>query len=474
MAKSLELGKEYPIYGEERFIYDMALDLRAQLERLYGPGDTRRQAHPKQHGLLRASFVIEPDLPPDLRVGVFARAVTFPAWIRFSNFNTKPQPDIKKDVRGMAIKLVDVPGEKLLPSAIDGSAQDFLLVSNETFLAKNVKQFHGLVKALTGGRAKLARYALNPLHWPVLARARGEFIRPGNLLQIPYWSTTPYQFGDQSRAVKYHVRPRDTQQDPIPRKPSPWYLREAMIRTLREKEVWFDFMVQFQEDPHKMPTEDPTRRWKSPFVKLATLHIPKQDFTAQEQLTLGQNLSFSPWHSLPAHRPLGGFNRARRAIYHTMYQFRTQRNEVDPSKIIIPKQKPSLMTNKQIVEATLQAYQQKDLAKVLSMMSDDVVWVTQGDAQRIPFAGAHKGKKEVEKMFGIQAATIAVQSFQPLGLIGGEKEATQVFMAHETVEVKKTKKTYEMDFALVITVRDGLIVKVESLMDTQAVADAFV
>jgi hypothetical protein len=33
-------------------------------------------------------------------------------------------------------------------------------------------------------------------------------------------------------------------------------------------------------------------------------------------------MTFNPWHALPDHRPLGGFNRARREIYRAMAEFR--------------------------------------------------------------------------------------------------------------------------------------------------------
>lgn len=44
----------------------------------------------------------------------FLPGKTYQAWIRFSNGSKDAQQaDIKKDARGMAIKLLGVPGEKL-------------------------------------------------------------------------------------------------------------------------------------------------------------------------------------------------------------------------------------------------------------------------------------------------------------------------------------------------------------------------
>ena len=38
-----------------------------------------------------------------------------------------------------------------------------------------------------------------------------------------------------------------------------------------------------------------------------------------------ESIAFNPWHALPAHRPLGNMNRARREIYQAMAAFRGRR-----------------------------------------------------------------------------------------------------------------------------------------------------
>ncbi|KCZ12231.1 catalase domain protein, partial [Acinetobacter baumannii 42057_5] len=47
--------------------------------------------------------------------------------------------------------------------------------------------------------------------------------------------------------------------------------------------------------------------WKeneAPFYQVATIHIPKQSFDTPEQNQFCENLSFTPWHALPEHKPL--------------------------------------------------------------------------------------------------------------------------------------------------------------------------
>lgn len=148
-----------------------------------------------------------------------------------------------------------------------------------------------------------------------------------NPLQIRYFSTTPYLLGE--RAVKYSVIPHGEKTDKIPAKPGDNFLREAIVRDLDQREAAFDFCVQFQKDPDQMPVEDPGKLWNeaiSPFRKVATIKIPGQSFDTPERDELGENLSFTPWHALPEHRPLGGINRARKVIYDLISTFRHKEN----------------------------------------------------------------------------------------------------------------------------------------------------
>ena len=89
-------------------------------------------------------------------------------------------------------------------------------------------------------------------------------------------------------------------------------------------------MIQFQTDPHRMPIEGRLGQWpehRSPFIPVAKLRLPVQEFNSKEQLAFAGNLSFKSWHSLADHRPLGNQNRARKAIYLTLSKFRQSMNE---------------------------------------------------------------------------------------------------------------------------------------------------
>jgi hypothetical protein len=79
-----------------------------------------------------------------------------------------------------------------------------------------------------------------------------------------------------------------------------------------------------------MPVEDPTVRWHerdSPFRRVATINISSQDLLAQTERNFGERLVFTPWHTRWEHRPLGGINRVRRAVYLASSELRIALND---------------------------------------------------------------------------------------------------------------------------------------------------
>ena len=318
---------ESPPADEAASTRSIADQLRAKIVKDNPTGIMRRDAHPKMHGVVRAEFVVEPDLPPELRVGIFREPKTYRAWIRFSNQNGRIRPDGKPDIRGMAIKLMGVPGEKLLDEERDEQTQDFILISTPVFVTKDAREFDDLLKTLESGALDQAWFYLT--HLRVLLNVVRSLKKFANPLQVRYFSTTPYLWGDT--AVKYSAIPRVGVPDTIPKDAEDDYLRGAMVRQLEAGDARFDFAVQLRTDPGAMPIEDPGREWSeaaSPYRKVASIVIPKQSFDTERQRAFGENLSYSPWHSLPEHRPLGGVNRARRVVYACISTFRHQKNDV--------------------------------------------------------------------------------------------------------------------------------------------------
>ncbi|RYZ03807.1 MAG: Dyp-type peroxidase [Myxococcales bacterium] len=305
---------------EQLFIDSLIDSLKQGLRRQYTGSQTRRDAHPKMHGCVRARFIVEEDLEEDLRVGLFATPRSFEAWLRFSNASAELQPDIKPDLRGAALKLMGVPGAKLMDGEEHCTTHDFLLVSHATFLAKDVREFAGLGAAIAAGNP--ASFFLR--HPRMAARYLASVGKHGSPLQPSYFSMAAYLFGD--RVAKYQLRPSRAEAAPLPAAPSFDFLREALKARLLAGSFSFDFSVQLRSSPAPRDVEDTTRAWSEPFRKVARVEILQQDFDTPAWQVFGENLSFNPWRCLPEHRPLGGISRARRQVYRALSAFRHDRN----------------------------------------------------------------------------------------------------------------------------------------------------
>lgn len=321
----LQLAAEYPPADEQKHIESLITQLRAKMQRDYAKTRTLRDAHPKMHGCVRGDFSVEPNLDGEFRIGVFKQSRTFPSWVRFSNQNGTVSPDSKADIRGVAIKLMGVEGARILPDGPLGTTHDFILISVSRFVTSSVAEFDGLVSALMRGAVPKAWYFLT--HLRVARNLAFSLRHHSNPLAIRYFSVVPSLLGD--KAVKYSLTPSNVSQAAVPKNPSNDSLREAMVDQLGSGNAVFDFSVQIQVNPYKMPIEDPGITWDeglSPFRKVATLTIPSQVFDTPERREFGDNLSFNPWRCLREHRPLGGISRARRQVYQALSMFRHDNN----------------------------------------------------------------------------------------------------------------------------------------------------
>jgi hypothetical protein len=288
--------------------------LEAASRKRHPAGPIRRFNQGRATACVEAEFTVRGDLPEPHRVGLFARPAAYRTFIRFANASSAS--DTEKDVRGMSMSLADVPGLNLMPGV---TTQDFVLNSHPVMMAPDAREFLALLRANEAGTVRRALYFVTHIKAAGIARASRQ--HPSSHLDIPYWSTTPYLFG-QGRAVKYVVRPCSTRKSTLPSPLRDNYLREAMAAHLAEGDACFDFMIQFHVDDRRTPIEDATAEWKEPEHRLARITIPRQQIDDPARADLCEGAAFNPWNSLVEHRPLGGMNRARREIYTALSQLR--------------------------------------------------------------------------------------------------------------------------------------------------------
>ena len=308
----------------------------------------RRDVHAKTHGCVRAEVATLPGLAPELRQGVFATPnQSYRAWIRYSSGNTDVQSDGTRDARGMAMKLTGVTGPSLLDLAPDAGTQDFIMINSPVFFIRNVEEYARFARLLAdGSRFGYFIGFTNPLTWHLRDMALAlKTLKPApaSLLHEQYYSLSAYQYGPTLN-IKFSARACTQQPVAKVNRALPDFLRDEMRAELRNDGACFDLLVQPQVAGANMPIEDPSVEWsesESPFVPVARVTIPKQDFDTDEQKAFCENLSFSPWHALPDHRPLGGLNRVRKAVYLEDARYRRAKNgAVDANGAYAPLQEP--------------------------------------------------------------------------------------------------------------------------------------
>jgi catalase len=298
-----------------------------------------RDAHAKAHGCVKAQVTVSPNIDRDLQRGVFSEpGQTWQAWMRLSNGNAYPQFDRARDARGMAIKLLDVPGEKLSKSPQHANEQDFVMFNHPAFFVRDVAEYKSNFAAQADGKKALAFFpSWNPTTWEIrhlIIALKTLSPAPETPVATTYNSIAPFKLGEHN--IKYRVIPQPEAcppyQLPEQNQDLPNFLRNALYQQLSLDRVpaCFALQVQQQNPEYYMPIEDPSVEWSeriSPFETVATIRVPAQDFDSREQNLFCDNLSYNPWHALPEHRPIGGINRLRKAVYEAVSVYRLERNQ---------------------------------------------------------------------------------------------------------------------------------------------------
>lgn len=306
-----------------------------------------RSVHAKSHGLLTGELIVPDDLPPELAQGIFAKPGRWPLAMRLSTVPGDILDDSVSTPRGMAVKVIGVEGERL-PGGEHDVTQDFVLVNGPAFKAATAKKFASSLKlvAATTDRAEGAKKALSAVLRGAERVVEAFGGRSSTLLALggqpethplgdTYYSQVPLRFGDY--VVKLCVAPRSPNLTRLTGahvevNGKPDGLRDAVREHFAAQGGEWDVRVQFYTDPETMPIEDASVAWpeeKSPYIDVARIVLaPQPSWNEVRRKAIDDGLSFSPWHGIAAHRPLGSVMRARRVAYEVMAKFRAHHNGV--------------------------------------------------------------------------------------------------------------------------------------------------
>ena len=302
-----------------------------------------RASHAKSSALVTGTLEVLADLPADLAQGLFAKPGRYPVAVRFAQGPGETLGDRVSTHRGMSIKVFGVKGEKLPGHATD--TQDFVFASGPTFPSGTAKGFlkDGSAIGKSAGMPEGVKSAVSAtmrgfnalLHAVGAESPKADFFgHPfSHPLSEPYFSQAPVRYGDY--VAKLAAFPASHAQDTLKR----WRLdphedesgfRHAAVSFFDLSEVTFEIRTQLWTDAKSQPIEDASKEWsvdESAYRTVAVLRLPAQKaYSAERQQYFDERLTFSPAHSLAAHRPLGSVMRARLQVYRALSDFRQREN----------------------------------------------------------------------------------------------------------------------------------------------------
>jgi len=309
-------------------------------------GHAMRGVHAKSHGLLNAELTVAPDLPEVLSQGLFAAEGRYPVIMRFSTTPGDLLPDSVSTPRGLALKVFGVIGDRL-PGA-EGSTQDFVLVNGKAFSTPDAKAFLANLKLLAAttdkaeGLKKAISAALRGAEHLVEAAGHKSAALVGlgghaqtHILGDSFFSQVPIRFGDYVAKIGVvPVSPDLTALTDAPLKLTghPTALRDSVVDFFATHGGEWELRAQLCTDLDDMPIENAATVWpedQSPYVTVARIVAAPQRAWSQARADVGDDqLSFSPWHGLAAHRPMGSIMRLRKAVYEASANFRREHNHL--------------------------------------------------------------------------------------------------------------------------------------------------
>jgi hypothetical protein len=268
-------------------------------------------------GIENARVEIRPDLPDDLQHGYFLPEKTYEnVTVRLSNASGSVQPDGKKDMRGIALRV----------PVSDAECHDLLLTNSPVSHARNGTEFVAFAEALVGSRLLLLwRFLFNVGPFTTL-RMLGNVLKYAtanidSLAGQTYWSRGALRWGDRAFG-RLKLAPANYAPPAKPLdKTNPDYLRADLAQRLAAGDILFDLHFQRWVDDTKTPIENAAKIWQehdSPAVPIARLVIPQQNLDSLESQAVEEEvdqLAFNPWNTTADFRPLGHINRARKSVY---------------------------------------------------------------------------------------------------------------------------------------------------------------
>ena len=127
--------------------------------------------------------------------------------------------------------------------------------------------------------------------------------------------------------------------------------------------------------------------------------------------------------------------------------------------------------NTNVVQEAYAAFSRGDIPTLLSKLADDVVWTAvYGAESHVPTAGDRRGKAAVGEFFKQVAENINFSRFEPKEFIASGDKV--VALGHYTATTPM-KKSFDSDFAMVFTLRNGEVTRFQEFCNSAAINAAY-
>ena len=291
------------------------------------------------------TFTVLDGLPAPYAQGLFAKPGRYEAILRISTNPGDILDDAVSVPRGLALKVIGVEGEHLAPQ--EAPTQDFVMVNGPAFLAPDPATFAKSLSLLakTTDRVPGLKKAFSTVARGIEQVIEGVGGESATLKSVgghpmtnplgeTYFGQTPFRYGEH--VAKFSLAPasdelkrlEDAELDVRGR---PNGIRDSLIDHFHAQGGVWELRVQLRNERRNHADRgclgglagggEPVRHRRA-----GSRSQPQESWSEARSAQIDDGMSFSVWHALAAHRPLGGINRARRETYAMSKDLRARQN----------------------------------------------------------------------------------------------------------------------------------------------------
>jgi uncharacterized protein len=127
--------------------------------------------------------------------------------------------------------------------------------------------------------------------------------------------------------------------------------------------------------------------------------------------------------------------------------------------------------NTKVVQEAYAAFGRGDVQGILDRVTDDVIWKgVYGAAAYVPTSGERRGKSAVATFFKQVGETVKFSQFEPKEFIATGDKVVALGLYKGTTSIGKS---FESDFAMVFTLKNGKVSHFQEFCDSAAINAAY-